>query len=158
VLSFKSDPLESDLTVSGSIVAHLFASTSGTDADWVVKLIDVYPDFYDDDLLLSGYMFPVAMEVFRGRYRKSFSDPTPLVPNQPEEFTIDLHQINHVFRKGHRMMIQVQSTWFPIIDRNPQKFVPNIFKAKDNDFIKATHRVYFSEKYPTYIELPVLND
>ncbi|HLF35988.1 MAG TPA: CocE/NonD family hydrolase, partial [Cyclobacteriaceae bacterium] len=158
VLSFKSEPLFSDLTVTGNIIAHLFASTSGTDADWIVKLIDVYPDFYDEDVLMSGYMLPIAMEVFRGRYRKSFSDPSPLIPRQPEEFTIDLHQVNHVFRKGHRLMIQVQSTWFPIIDRNPQKFVPNIFKAKESDFIKATHRVYFSEKYPTYIELPVLID
>ncbi len=156
VISFTLDSLTGDLTVTGKIMAHLFASTSGTDADWIVKLIDVYPNFDAKSLTMSGYQFPVAMEVFRGRFRKSFSSPTPLTPNKPEEFVIDLHDINHVFKKGHRIMIQVQSTWFPVIDRNPQKYVPNIFEAKDADFIKATHTIYFSAKYPTYIELPVM--
>ncbi|HEV7782623.1 MAG TPA: CocE/NonD family hydrolase [Chitinophagaceae bacterium] len=158
VISFTLDSLTADLAVTGKIVAHLFASTSGTDADWIVKLIDVYPDFDKKSLTMSGFHFPVAMEVFRGRFRKSFSNPSPLIPNKPEEFVIDLHDINHVFKKGHRIMIQVQSTWFPLIDRNPQKYVPNIFMAKENDFIKAEHRVYFSSEYPTYIELPVLKD
>jgi hypothetical protein len=130
------------------------ASTSGTDADWIVKLIDVYPAFDAKSLSMSGYQLPVAMEVFRGRFRKSFSNPTPLRPNQPEEFVIDLHDINHAFLKGHRLMIQVQSSWFPVIDRNPQKFVPNIFEAKESDYIKAEQRVYHS----TYIELPVMKD
>ena len=101
---------------------------------------------------------PVAMEVFRGRFRKSFSSPSPLVPNKPEEFIIDLHDINHVFKKGHRIMMQVQSTWFPVIDRNPQKFVPNIFEARESDYIKATQKIYFSAQYPTHIELPVMNE
>ncbi|MBK7562286.1 MAG: CocE/NonD family hydrolase [Chitinophagaceae bacterium] len=158
VLSFTMDSLTEDLTVTGKIMAHLFASTSGTDADWIVKLIDVYPDFDTKSLSMSGYQLPVAMEVFRGRFRKSFSNPSALVPNKPEEFVIDLHDINHTFKKGHRIMLQVQSTWFPVIDRNPQKFVPNIFEAKDTDFIKAEHRIYFSAQYPTYIELPVMNN
>ena len=155
VVSFTMDTLKEDLTVTGKIMAHLFASTSGTDADWVVKLIDVYPAVDEKSLSMSGYQLPVAMEVFRGRFRKSFSNPSPLVPNKPEEFIIDLHDINHTFKKGHRLMIQVQSSWFPVIDRNPQKYVPNIFEAKESDFIKAEQRIYFSAKYPTYIELPV---
>ena len=154
VVSFTMDSLTEDLTVTGKIMAHLFASTSGTDADWIVKLIDVYPDFDSKSLTMSGYQLPVAMEVFRGRFRKSFSNPTPLTANKPEEFVIDLHDINHTFKKGHRIMIQVQSTWFPLIDRNPQKYVPNIFEAKESDFIKAEQRVYFN----TYIELPVMKN
>jgi len=156
VVSFVMDSLTEDLAVTGKIIAHLFASTTGTDADWIVKLIDVYPNFDSINLLMSGYQLPIAMEVFRGRFRKSFSNPSPLSPNKPEEFIIDLHQVNHVFKKGHRIMIQVQSTWFPVIDRNPQKFIPNIFEAKETDFIKATHKIYFTSKYPTYIELPVI--
>lgn len=156
VISFMMDTLTDDLTVTGKIVAHLFASTTGTDADWIVKLIDVYPNFDSKNILMSGYQLPVAMEAFRGRFRKSFSNPSPLPPNKPEEFVIDLHEINHTFKKGHRIMIQIQSTWFPVIDRNPQKFVTNIFEAKESDFIKATHTIYFNSKYPTYIELPVM--
>ena len=153
VATFTSDSLTEDLTVTGKIIAHLFASTSGTDADWIVKLIDVYPAF-DKPLSMSGYQLPIGMEVFRGRYRKSFEKPEPLTPNKVEEFIIDLHDVNHVLKKGHRLMIQVQSTWFPIIDRNPQKYVPNIFEAKETDYIKAEQRVYFT----TYIELPVMKD
>jgi putative CocE/NonD family hydrolase len=154
VVSFTSDSLTDDLTVTGKIMAHLFASSSGTDADWVVKLIDVYPAVDNQNYSMSGYQLPVAMEVFRGRYRKSFSHPEPLSPNKAEEFLINLHDINHVFKKGHRLMIQVQSTWFPIIDRNPQKFVANIFEAKPSDFIKAEQRIY----YNTYLELPVVDE
>ena len=156
VISFCMDSLKEDLTVTGDIVAHIFASTTGTDADWVVKLIDVYPDKDKENLLMSAYQLPVAMEVMRGRFRKSFSKPEALVPNKPEEFVIGLHQINHTFKKGHKLMIQVQSTWFPVIDRNPQKFVPNIFEARESDFTKATHTIYFSANLPTYIELPVV--
>jgi uncharacterized protein len=158
VVSFTTDSMTTDLTVTGKIIAHLYASTSGTDADWIVKLIDVYPAMDQKNVLMSNYQLPVAMEVFRGRFRKSFSNPSPLVPNQPEEFVIDLHSINHVFKPGHRMMIEVQSSWFPVIDRNPQKYVPNIFEAKESDYIKAEQRVYFSKQYPTYIELPVMNN
>jgi putative CocE/NonD family hydrolase len=158
VLSFMMDSLTADLTVTGKIMAHLFAATSGTDADWIVKLVDVYPAFDQQSLSMSGYQLPVAMEVFRGRFQKSFSKPRALVPNKPEEFVIDLHDINHTFKKGHRIMIQVQSTWFPLIDRNPQKFVPNIFEATEKDYIKATQRVYFSAQYPSHVELPVMKN
>jgi uncharacterized protein len=156
VISFILDSLTDDLTVTGKITTHLFASTTGTDADWIVKLIDVYPASDQKNFEMSGYQLPVAMEVFRGRFRKSFSDPQPLVPNQPAEFVIDLHQINHTFLKGHRIMIQVQSSWFPVIDRNPQKYVPNIFEAKESDYIKTENKIYFSAQYPTHVELPVM--
>jgi putative CocE/NonD family hydrolase len=156
VVSFTLDSLTADLTVTGSIIAHLWASTTGTDADWVVKLIDVYPNWDSANWAMSGYMLPVAMEVFRGRFRHAFDRPEALVPGRPEEFVINLHQINHVFKKGHRIMVQVQSSWFPVIDRNPQKFVPNIFEARDEDFVKAEETVYFDSKHPTHIELPVM--
>jgi hypothetical protein len=157
VVSFSTDSLTEDLTVTGKITAHVFASTTGTDADFIVKLIDVYPSFDKKSLSMSGYQLPVTMEVFRGRFRKSFEKPEPFIPNKPEEIVIDLHQINHTFLKGHQLMIQIQSTWFPVIDRNPQKFIPNIFEAKESDFIKATHTIYFNTQYPTHIELPVMN-
>ncbi|HEY0433611.1 MAG TPA: CocE/NonD family hydrolase [Chitinophagaceae bacterium] len=156
VISFIMDSLTQDLTVTGKVVAHLVASTTATDADWIVKLIDVYPDFDSSNYLMSQYQFPVAMEVFRGRFHKSFSQPAPLVPNKPEEFVIDLHDINHTFLKGHKIMIQVQSTWFPVIDRNPQKYVANIFEANDADYIPATHRIYCNSRYATYVDLPVI--
>ena len=156
VISFVLDTLTEDMTVTGKIVAHLFASTTATDADWIVKLIDVYPNFDSKSLLMSGYQLPVAMEAFRGRFRKSFSNPSPLIPNKPEEFVIDLHDIDHTFKKGHRIMIQVQSTWFPVIDRNPQKYIPNIYEAKESDYTNATHTIYFNAKYSTYVELPVM--
>jgi putative CocE/NonD family hydrolase len=158
VISFTEDSLKEDLTITGKITAHIFASTTATDADFVVKLIDVYPAFDSKNKILSGYQLPVAMEVFRGRFRKSFESPQPLTPNKPEEFVIDLHDINHVFLKGHHLMIQIQSSWFPIIDRNPQKYVPNIFEAKESDFIKATHTIYCNNQYATYIELPVVKE
>jgi uncharacterized protein len=156
VISFMLDSLTADLTVTGKIKAHLFASTTGTDADWIVKLIDVYPAADEKNYAMSGYQLPVAMEVFRGRFQKSFASPQPLLPGKPTEFIIDLHDINHTFKKGHHLMIQVQSSWFPLIDRNPQKFVPNIFEAGESDYIKATQKIYYSALYPTYIELPVM--
>ncbi len=157
VISFTTDTLTEDLIITGAVKAHIFASTTGTDADWIVKLIDVYPDWDSANFKLSGYQFPVTMEVFRGRFRKSFSKPEALVPGKPEEFIIGLHEVNHQFKKGHRLMIQVQSSWFPMIDRNPQKFIPNIFEAKESDFIKATQTLYFSPQFPTRIDLPVTN-
>jgi len=158
VISFTGDSLQNELTISGKITAHIFASTTGTDADFVVKLIDIYPDLDNKNILMSGYQLPVAMEVFRGRFRRSFENPQPLIPNKPEEFVIDLHDINHTFLKGHRLMIQIQSSWFPIIDRNPQKYIPNIFEAKESDFIKTTHTIYCNNQYATYIELPVIKE
>lgn len=156
VISFTSDSLTDDLVVTGKIIAHVFASTTGTDADFIVKLIDVYPNFDRKNLLMSQYQLPVAMEVFRGRFRKSFENPEPFIPNKPEEISFSLHEINHAFKKGHKLMIQIQSTWFPVIDRNPQKFVPNIYNAKESDYTKQTHTIYFSAQYPTHIELPVM--
>jgi uncharacterized protein len=158
VISFEGDSLVANLTVTGNVTAHIFAATSASDLDLVVKLIDVYPAFDSRERLMSGYELPVAMEVFRGRFRKSFKNPEPFIPGKPEEFVIDLHQINHTFLKGHHMMIQIQSSWFPIIDRNPQQFVPNIFEAKESDFIKATHTIYCNSQYSSYIELPVMKE
>lgn len=158
VISFTSPPLTNALTVTGAIKAFLTASTTGTDADWVVKLIDVYPDFDTDNVKMSGYQLPVAMEVFRGRYHLDFSNPVPFVPGKIENFGIDMHEINHVFRKGHRIMIQIQSTWFPVIDRNPQKFVPNIFLAGEKDYTKATHTIYCNMLQSTYLEIPVAEE
>jgi putative CocE/NonD family hydrolase len=157
VISFTSDSLKEDLVITGIVNAHLFASTTGTDADWIVKLIDVYPDWDSANFKMSGYQLPVTMEVFRGKFRKSFTNPEALIPGKPEEFLIGLHQVNHMFKRGHRLMIQVQSSWFPMIDRNPQKFIPNIFEAKESDFIKATQTIYFSPQYPTRVDLPVMN-
>ena len=158
VVNFTDDSLKENLTITGKVTAHIFASTTATDADFVVKLIDVYPAKDSKNLLMSGYELPVTMEVFRGRFRKSFEKPEPFIPNKPEEIVIDLHDINHTFLKGHRLMIQIQSSWFPIIDRNPQKYIPNIFEAKESDFIKATHTIHCNNKYATYIELPVMKE
>ena len=158
VISFSMDKLTDNITVTGQVTAHLFAATSGTDADWIVKLIDVYPDVDSLNLTMSGYQLPVAMEVFRGRFRKSFSSPAPLTSGKPEEFVIGLHDINHSFKKGHHIMIQIQSSWFPIIDRNPQKYVSNIFEANETDFIKATQTIYCNNQYATYIDLPVMKE
>jgi hypothetical protein len=142
VLKFETDPLAEDVTIAGDLVAHLFASTSGSDSDWIVKLIDVYPDNYSGDKTLAGYELMVAGEVLRGRFRKSFEKPEPAKPGQVEQYDVGLHWRDHCFLKGHKIMVQVQSTWFPVIDRNPQKYVPNIFEAKDEDFQKATQRIY----------------
>jgi predicted acyl esterase len=121
-----------------------------------VKLIDVYPEKYPDDWKLSGYELMIADEVFRGRFRKSFEKPEPIIPEAVTPFTLDLHTANHVFKKGHRIMVQVQSTWFPIIDRNPQRFVPNIFEAKESDYQKATQRIYRSKEYPSGVVVSML--
>jgi len=156
VLTWETDELNDDVTLAGQVTAKLFASTSGSDSDWIVKLIDVYPEKYPDDWKLSGYELMIADEVFRGRFRKSFEKPEPITPDAITPFTIDLHTANHLFKKGHRIMVQVQSTWFPIIDRNPQKFVPNIFEAKQFDFQKATQRVYRSKEFPSGVVVSVL--
>ncbi len=142
VLSWETEPLTEDVVVAGEITAKLFASTTGRDADWVVKLIDVYPETYEPDFKLGGYQLMVANDVFRGRFWKSYERPVALVPNAVTPFTIDLHTQSYRFQKGHRIMVQVQSTWFPIIDRNPQTWMANIFQAKDADFQKQTHRVW----------------
>lgn len=156
VLSWETDPLTEDVTIAGDLVAHLFASTTGTDADWIVKLIDVYPEDYAKDAKMGGYQLMVASEVFRGRFRKSFEKPEALKPGEVYEFPVGLRWRAHCFPKGHKIMVQVQSTWFPVIDRNPQKFVPNIFEAKDSDYQKATQHVYRTRKYPSHVVLPVV--
>ena len=155
VLSYQTETLEKDLVVTGELFAHLFAATSGSDADWIVKLIDVYPETDADDPKMGGYELMIANEVFRGRFRESFEKPRAIRSNAPLDYAFSLHQVNHRFGAGHKIMVQIQSTWFPLIDRNPQKFVPNIFEATDSDFRTATHRVYRSAKFPTFVDLPV---
>jgi len=154
VLTWISEPLEEDLSITGSPIAHLFASTTGEDADWVVKLMDLHPEDFSK-WETSGYQMIVRAEVFRARFRNSFEKPEPVVPNQVTPYEIDLRSCNHTFKKGHRIMVQIQSSWFPIIDRNPQTWVPNIFKATEDDFRKATQRIYRSKRYPSHISLPV---
>jgi putative CocE/NonD family hydrolase len=159
VLSYQTGPLTMDLTIAGPITAKLFASTTGRDADWVVKLIDVYPDSVPGlSPRMGGYQLMVASEILRGRYRNSWSRPAPLTPNQVTTFTVDLHQQAYTFLKGHRVMVQVQSTWFPVYDRNPQSWVPNIFDARPADFRPATHRIYRTASYPSHIEVMVLDE
>ncbi|MGE5647292.1 MAG: CocE/NonD family hydrolase [Acidobacteriota bacterium] len=156
VLSWETETLPSNVTVAGDIVAHLFASTTGSDADWVVKLIDVYPEEYAQDPKMGGYQLMIASEIFRARFRKSFERAEPVQAGAVEEYAIDLHTNNHAFLKGHRIMVQVQSTWFPAYSRNPQKFVPNIFTAEPADYQAATQRIYRSSRYPTHVVLPVV--
>jgi len=155
VLSWETEPLAEDITVTGCIVARLFASTTGTDSDWIVKLIDVYPEDVPVEPAMGGYQLMIANEVFRGRFRSSFEKPEALVPDRVTDFTIDLHGADHRFLEGHKIMVQVQSTWFPLIDRNPQTFDENIFLAKASDYRPATQRVFRSKTYPSHIVLPV---
>jgi uncharacterized protein len=156
VLTWQTDELSDDVTLAGQVTGKLFASTTGSDSDWVVKLIDVYPEKYSQDWRLSGYELMVASEIFRGRFRNSFEKPEPIKPGEVTPFLIDLHTTDHVFKKGHRIMVQVQSTWFPLYDRNPQKFVPNIFEAKETDYKEATQRIYRSKRAPSSVEVSVL--
>ena len=155
VLTFQSDTLTEDVTVSGRVVANIFASTSGTDSDWIVKLIDVYPDKYEPDRTMSGYQLMIAGDVFRARYLKSFEKPEPLIANGIYQYQIPFPANDHTFKKGHRIMVQVQSTWFPVIDRNPQQFVPNIFLAKESDFKRAIQTIWCSGPHSSHIALPV---
>jgi hypothetical protein len=157
VAAWQTEPLEEDLVIAGDIVAHLFAATSGSDADWVVKLIDVYPERYEPDPKLGGYQLMVANDVLRGRFRKSFEHPEAVMPNRTEEYVVDLHSQNYRFRKGHRIKVQVQSSWFPLIDRNPQTFVPNIFQARAADFRVATQRVFRTPGSASFVRFPVVS-
>jgi len=170
VLTFVSAPVDHDITLTGPLAADLFASTSGTDSDFVVKLIDVYPENavkndWDPEAgpkpsqyaqSLNGYELPIAMEVRRGRYLASYEHPHALTPNKPAEWNIPLRDHDHVFLRGHRILVQIQSTWFPVIDRNPQKFVPSIYRAEASDFTPATQRVYCSPAMPSHIVLPIV--
>jgi hypothetical protein len=167
VLVYRSQALEEDLTVAGPMMARLWVSTTGADADWVVKVIDEFParlPGFEPDLDKPETDEPdlghtqrlVRGEVFRGRFRSSYSKPEPFVPGEVTEVAFELQDVLHTFKRGHRIMIQIQSTWFPLVDRNPQSWVPNIFEAEEDDFIKATHRVHRSSAHPTALEVGVL--
>ena len=170
VLSFVSAPLEQNLTIAGEVVAEIFASTTGTDSDYVVKLIDVFPEDVETPLwttdggpdpgaygkTMNGYQLPIAMEVRRARFLTSYERPKALTPNVAVHVTVPLRDRDHVFLKGHRVMVQIQSSWFPLIDRNPQNFTASIYSAAASDFVAATERIYTSPEHPSRVVLPVL--
>jgi len=154
VVAFVSDVLNAPVKVSGQPIANLVASTSGTDADWVVKVIDVYPDEVAGQPALGGYQLMVSADIFRGRYRESVEAARPIAANMPLVYRFDLPTANHVFLPDHRIMVQIQSSWFPLYDRNPQTFVPSIFWAKPGDYRKAVQRIYHAPGQASFIELP----
>jgi uncharacterized protein len=156
VLVFVSDTLTSPMKISGQPIANLVASTSGTDSDWVVKLIDLYPDEVGAQEEMGGYQLMISADIFRGRYRESLENPKPIASDTPLQYHFALPNANHVFLPGHRIMVQIQSTWFPLYDRNPQTFVPNIFLAKPSDYRKATQRIYHAPDQATFIDLPLV--
>ena len=156
VLTYVTPVLTEPLHVGGAPLVNLFASTSGTDGDWVVKLIDVYPDEMPSDPPLGGYQLPIGMDIFRGRYRDSLAHPRPIPAGKVQSYRFALPHVNHVFLPGHRIMVQIQSSWFPLYDRNPQTYVDNIFFARPDDYRKATQRVFRAGDSATFIELPVV--
>jgi putative CocE/NonD family hydrolase len=156
VLTYTSEALTEPLHIGGAPLVNLFASTTGTDSDWVVKLIDVYPDEVPSDPPLGGYQLAIAMDIFRGRYRESLSHPSPIPAGKVQHYEFALPQVNHVFLPGHRIMVQVQSSWFPLYDRNPQTYVDNIFSARPEDYRKATQRVFHIGGAASYIDLPLV--
>ena len=156
VLTFTGDVLTQAVTIAGQPVVHLSASTSGTDSDWVVKLIDVYPDQVPVHPHMGGYQLAVAMDILRGRYREGFNEARPIAANVPLAYQFALPNANYVFKPGHRIMVQVQSSWFPLYDRNPQSFVPNIFFAAPQAYQKATQKVTVAGPDQSYIALPVV--
>ena len=156
VLAYVSEPLAAPLKIAGPPLVNLVASTTGTDADWVVKLVDVYPDEVPSDPPMGGYQLMIAGDVFRGRYREGYETPKPIAAGKPLTYRFPLPNANHVFLPGHRIMVQVQSSWFPLYDRNPQTFVPSIFWAKPADYVKATHRVHHAPGLASFVELPVV--
>jgi putative CocE/NonD family hydrolase len=158
VVAFVSDVLTEPLKISGEPVASLVASTSGTDVDWVVKLIDVYPDEVAAEPALGGYQLMISADIFRGRYRESFGTAKPVSPGEPLLYRFALPTANHVFLPGHRIMVHVQSSWFPLYDRNPQTFVPNIFWARPSDYRKAVQRIYHTPGHSSFVELPVVTE
>jgi putative CocE/NonD family hydrolase len=157
VMAFTSDVLKSPVKISGQPIANLIASTSGTDSDWVVKVIDVYPDEGAGQAEMGGYQLMVSADIFRGRYRESLETPKALAADKPLLYKFALPTANHVFLPGHRIMVQIQSSWFPLYDRNPQTFVQNIFWAKPGDYRKATQRVYHATGEASFIEMPVVS-
>ena len=156
VLAFVSDTLKAPVKISGQPVANLIASTSGTDSDWVVKLIDVYPDEVAGQAAMGGYQLMISADVFRGRYRESLETAKPIAAGKPLLYRFELPTANHVFLPGHKIMVQIQSSWFPLYDRNPQTFVPSIFWAKPGDYRKADQRVYHASGEASFIELPLV--
>ncbi len=155
VLTYQTDAFKEDTVLAGPIEADLWVSTTGTDADWIVKLIDVHPDA-PESTPLAGYQMLIRSEVIRGRFRNDYAKPEPLVPGEPTRIRFELLDVLHRFQKGHRLMVQIQSTWFPLVDRNPQKYVPNIYFAKPDDFQSATHRVFRSSAHPTNLKIGIL--
>src|SRR5580658_4410373 len=156
VAVFVSSVLSAPVKISGQPIANLVASSSGTDSDWVIKLIDVYPDEVASQPAMGGYQLMISADIFRGRYRESLETPKPIAPGQPLLYRVTLPTANHVYLKGHRMMVQVQSSWFPLYDRNPQTFVQNIFLAKPADYKKAVQRIYHAPGNASFIELPLV--
>jgi putative CocE/NonD family hydrolase len=164
VLAYRTDVLDAGVTLAGPLVADLWVSTSGTASDWIVKLIDVFPpdapdhEFVEEDMRMGGYQMMVRSEVIRGRFRNGYEQPEPFVPNQATRVRLELQDVLHTFQPGHRIMVHVQSTWFPLVDRNPHRYVDNIYRDADAaDFIKATQRVYRSQAHPSRIEVGVLS-
>ena len=156
VVTYMTDVLTAPVKISGQPVANIIAATDGTDADWVVKVIDVYPDEVAVQPEIGGYQLMVSADIFRGRYRESFESPKAITPNQPLPYRFALPTANHVFLPGHRIMVQIQSSWFPLYDRNPQTFVPNIFWAKPGDYRKAVQRIYHAPGQASFVELPLV--
>ena len=156
VLAFVSDVLRDPVKISGPPPINLVASTSGTDSDWVVKLIDVYPDELAAQPGMGGYQLMVSADILRGRYREGFESAKPIASNTPLVYKFALPHANHVFLPGHRMMVQIQSAWFPLYDRNPQTFVPNVFFAQPGDYQKATQRIYHAPGQSSFLELPIV--
>jgi len=150
-----SEVLTAPVRIAGQSVAHLFASTSGSDSDWVVKLIDVYPDEVPGSADMGSYELPIAMDILRGRYRNDPAKPEAIPAGKVVGYTLKLPNADHVFLPGHRIMVQVQSSWFPLYDRNPQTFVPNIFLALPPNYVKATQRIFHSSDAASYVDLPV---
>jgi putative CocE/NonD family hydrolase len=159
VLVYRSEPLTEDLTVAGPVTPSLYVSTSGTDSDFVVKLIDVFPDDTPDDpdgFHRGGYQMMVRGEPMRARFRTSFEQPAAMPPGKPVKLDFVMPDVMHTFQKGHRIMVQIQSSWFPLVDRNPQTFVPNINAATEGDFTKTTQRLFHTPEMPSCVRLRVL--
>ena len=156
VLVYSTGPLTEPVRIAGEPVVRLFASTSGSDADWVVKIIDVWPDEVPENPKLGGYQQMLSADIFRGRYREDFAVAKPLKAGKVLEYRIPLPNASHTFLRGHRIMVQIQSSWFPLYDRNPQTFVPNIMFAEPASYVKATQRIWRTAEFPTAIELPVI--
>ena len=164
VLVYQTAPLEADLTLTGTMLADIWISTSGTDCDLVVKLVDVYPSDAEDHKYtppassMSGQQMMIRSEVIRCRYRNDYSAPEPMVSNKPTRIQLPLMDVQHCFQKGHRIMVQLQSSWFPLVDRNPQSYVPNIYRADEQDFRATRQRVYHSKRFPSALNVRLMID